>query len=115
MVGFVLTAAACAGAPHRDVDGNGARPRGVAASSSHVTVEIVFEPALPEAGELRALHEDGSRVTVATGRTGVDIELPPGPAVLLLRVGDSERQRILTVRESSAPREFVFDTAGMAP
>ena len=73
-----------------------------------VVVRLRFEPALAVPGRLIAMHESGVRVEVETGRAGVELWLPPGPASLQLVVGRRRIERPLLVRGSA---EVVFPTS----
>jgi hypothetical protein len=55
-----------------------------------VPLRVDFEPPLAEPGVLFVEHECGLRLQVVTGRSGVDLQLPPGPASLRLEAEGQE-------------------------
>lgn len=64
-------------------------------------VEVLFEPPLAAPGELTVLHESGHEVRCRTGLAGVELLLPPGPAVLKLQADGGVWELPLTVGESA--------------
>ena len=81
----VIVLAACAPMPRRAEP-----PRAENAVAATVSLRVDFEPPLAEPGLLFVEHECGLRLRVATGRSGVDLELPPGPASLRLTADGRE-------------------------
>ena len=64
-------------------------------------VEIVFEPALSAPGTLSIRHESGWTIEVAAPASGVELQVPEGPASLRLVVGERQFERTLKVTPGS--------------
>ena len=58
---------------------------------------IVFEPPLAEPAHLVVSHESGWRWRGEVAPSGVELDLPPGPASLLLEVGEQLSERVVRV------------------
>lgn len=55
-----------------------------------VALRVDFAPPLTEPGVLFVEHECGLRLRAATGYSGVDLQLPPGPASVRLQAQGRE-------------------------
>lgn len=71
------------------------------------TVYLRFEPALEAPGRLLVRHEAGVNVNLITGRAGVELRLPPGPAAVRLAAGGGVIERPMLVRGDA---EIAWDT-----
>ncbi len=88
---FAVLAASCVETPQQVVP----TPR------AH-RLDIEFDPPLREPGKLSIKHESGFESTVTTGRTGMALDVPPGPLALRLAADGGLWERLFTMGHGPA-------------
>lgn len=71
-------------------------------SPSFHRLDIEFDPPLREPGRLSIKHESGFESVVTTGRTGLALNVPPGPLALRLEADGGLWERLFTMGHSPA-------------